>query len=170
MKTEIVRNYLEILSIDNLVKVSRPSKSCDVKELSPPDFHLNKFFYKQIGKKYRWIDRLGWTDNQWISYTSDKNVITYILRDNNELVGFFEIILDKINKCCEIAYFGILEDYFNKKYGSYLLSEAIKKSFDLKVNRVWVHTCSLDHKNALNNYLSRGMKIFKKEKINLYIN
>jgi hypothetical protein len=29
--------------------------------------------------------------------------------------------------------------------------------------RVWVHTCSLDHKNALLNYLSRGMKIFKSE-------
>ena len=31
------------------------------------------------------------------------------------------------------------------------------------VNRVWVHTCSLDHKNALKNYLARGMKIFKSE-------
>jgi hypothetical protein len=30
-----------------------------------------------------------------------------------------------------------------------------------------VHTCSLDHKNALNNYLSRGMKIYNTEIINL---
>ena len=63
----------------------------------------------------------------------------------------------------EIAYFGILEEYQNKKLGSFLLSEAIKKSFDQKINRVWLHTCSLDHKNALNNYIARGMKIFKSE-------
>ena len=52
---------------------------------------------------------------------------------------------------------------FNKKLGSYLLSQAIQKSFNSGVERVWVHTCSLDHKNALNNYIARGMKIFKTE-------
>ena len=30
-------------------------------------------------------------------------------------------------------------------------------------NRVWVHTCTLDHPNAIENYKSRGMKIFKTE-------
>ena len=59
---------------------------------------------------------------------------------------------------------------FEKKYGGYLLTEAIKKSFSDKIKRVWVHTCSLDHKNALKNYLSRGMKVFKSETIFLDIN
>ena len=30
-----------------------------------------------------------------------------------------------------------------------MLSEAIKKSFSLNVKKVWAHTCSLDHENAL---------------------
>ena len=81
----------------------------------------------------------------------------------NDLVGFFELIIHCDQKETEIAYLGILEEYQNKKLGSYLLSEAIKNSFALDVNRVWVHTCSLDHKNALNNYVSRGMNIFKTE-------
>ena len=67
----------------------------------------------------------------------------------------------------EIAYLGLLEEFQNKKLGSYLLSQAIKKSFKENVNRVWVHTCSLDHKNALNNYIARGMKIFKTEIIKI---
>ena len=54
-----------------------------------------------------------------------------------------------------------------KKLGSYLLSQAIQKSFEENIDRVWVHTCSLDHKNALNNYLARGMKIFKTETIKI---
>jgi ribosomal protein S18 acetylase RimI-like enzyme len=78
-------------------------------------------------------------------------------------VGFFELIFHKENKEVEIAYFGLLEEFQNKKLGSYLLSEAIKISFIHKVNRVWLHTCSLDHKNALNTYIGRGMKIFKTE-------
>ena len=67
----------------------------------------------------------------------------------------------------EIAYLGLLEEYQNKNLGSFLLTVAIKNSFLEKAKRVWVHTCSLDHKNALNNYISRGMKIFKKEKISI---
>jgi len=65
----------------------------------------------------------------------------------------------------EIAYFGILDEYFGKRLGGYLLSEAIKLSFSKASLRVWVHTCSLDHENALKNYLARGMKIFKSEEL-----
>ena len=47
------------------------------------------------------------------------------------------------------------------------VSEAIKKSFENGSKRVWVHTCSLDHKNALSNYLARGMKIYNSETVNI---
>ena len=73
------------------------------------------------------------------------------------------MLLKKDTKEAEIVYFGILEEYFGKKLGGYLLSIAIKKSFTFGCDRVWVHTCSLDHDNALKNYLARGMKIFKSE-------
>ena len=86
-----------------------------------------------------------------------------MLKYKEDLVGFFELIFHFENKEVEIAYFGIIEEYQNKKLGSFLLSEAIKKSFIKNINRVWLHTCSLDHKNALNNYIARGMKIFKSE-------
>ena len=56
-----------------------------------------------------------------------------------------------------------LKNYMAKNLGGYMLTEAIKISFSYKVKRVWVHTCSLDHKNALKNYLSRGMTVFKSE-------
>ena len=86
--------------------------------------------YKQVGKEYRWIDRLVWDDNKWISYVENPKVKTYILKDSENLVGYFEIILDFQKKQSEIAYFGILSEYFGKKYGGYLLSEAIIKSFE----------------------------------------
>ena len=85
-----------------------------------------------------------------------------IIKDG-KLVGLIDPGIYFGHNEMEIAYFGLLEEYHNKKLGSYLLSDAIKKSFQENVDRVWLHTCSLDHKNALNNYLSRGMKIFKSE-------
>jgi ribosomal protein S18 acetylase RimI-like enzyme len=164
---EVERNYLEINSIQDLNEVTKPTEDYSLDLLNPNNFQLNKFFYKNIGKKHKWIDRLVWTETQWIDYVSNSKVETYIFKYKDNLAGFFELISHKEKKEVEIAYFGLLEEFQNKKLGSYLLSEAIKKSFKNNVNRVWVHTCSLDHKNALNNYISRGMKVFKTEVLNL---
>ena len=165
MNKEIDRNYLEIFSLRDLVVSKKPSKEFIVELIDPANFQLNKFFYKNIGKKHRWFDRLVWTDKQWINYTVDKKVKTYVLKKEKDLVGYYELISHTEQNEIEIAYLGVLEEYQNQKLGSFLLTSAIQSSFLLNPNRVWVHTCSLDHKNALDNYLSRGMKIFKKEKI-----
>ena len=163
MIEKISRKYLEIKSLSDLRESQKPSSNYIINLVEPKDFQLNKFLYKQIGKKYKWIDRLAWTDQKWIDYVSCKNLSTYVLKDGDDLVGYFELIFSEVKQEIEIAYFGILENYFGKKLGGFLLSEAIKKSFLTGVKRVWVHTCSLDHKNALKNYLSRGMTIFKSE-------
>ncbi len=167
MSKKIDRNYLEIFSLNDLVDTNYPSRVFNLNLLTPPDFKLNKFFYKNVGKNHHWVDRLVWNEKQWIKFTEAKNVKTYVLKKNEDLVGYFELILHKEKNEIEIAYLGILEEYQNQKLGSCLLSSAIKNSFQFKPNRVWVHTCSLDHKNALNNYLSRGMKIFMTETIQI---
>ena len=166
MIKRINRNYLEIFSINDLRETKKLSKNYSIKLLDPTDFQLNKFFYKNIGKSHQWVDRLIWTDQDWINYVSNKNVKTYILKEKDELAGYFELNLHKDE--VEIAYLGLLKEYHNQNLGSILLSSAIKNSFSVgKLKRVWVHTCSLDHKHALKNYLSRGMKIFKKETISI---
>ena len=167
MNKKVDRNYLEIKSLNELVESEKPSNDLILELINPPNFQLNKFFYKEVGKKHHWVDRLVWNDKQWIEYTSNENAKTYVLKENRDLVGYFELIFHKEKNEIEIAYLGLLEEYQNKKLGSYLLCNAIKKSFSEKPKRVWVHTCSLDHKNALSNYISRGMKIFKKETVSI---
>ena len=165
MTQKVERSYLEIKSLQDLKKAPKPIEDYSINLLDPVNFQLNKFFYKNIGKKHRWIDRLVWMESQWIDYISNEKVKTYILKHKDDLAGFFELIFHTEKKEVELAYFGLLEEYQNKKLGSHLLCEAIKISFDSNINRVWVHTCTLDHKNALSNYIDRGMKIFKTESI-----
>ena len=167
MTEEVKRNYLEINSLKDLKEGNKPSENYSLSLIDPINFQLNKFFYKNIGKNHKWVDRLSWSEEKWINYVSFEMVKTYVFKFKDDLVGFFELIIHPEKNETEIAYFGILEEYQNKKLGSYLLSEAIKKSFEGFVNRVWVHTCSLDHKNALRNYISRGMKVFKTETLKI---
>ena len=166
MRETIDRNFLEIKSIDALIE-SKPLKmGYSISIIKSNDFQINKFFYKNVGKKHKWTDRLIWSEQDWIKYSSNEKVETYILKVKEDLAGYFELNIDLKLQEIEIAYFGLLEEYHNQKLGGYLLSFAIKKSFEKKnIKRVWVPTCTLDHKNALKNYLARGMKIFKKESL-----
>ena len=166
MIISIKRNFLELKNIDDLIKKDKPEDNYSI-EKTKPDFQLNKFFYKQIGKKYRWTDRLVWTDLQWSNYVSNKNLETYIIKNGNNLAGYFELIFHPEKKETELAYLGLFEDYFGKGFGGYALSIAIIKSFEKKTKRIWVHTCKLDHPNAIKNYLARCMKIFKEESLNI---
>ena len=141
MTQRVERNYLEINSIKELNEPNDLSPEYSIHLVEPDDFKLNKFFYKNVGKSHHWVDRLIWTDKQWTNYTSNQNVKTFILKNKNDLAGYFELIIHKDEKEVEIAYLGLLKEYQNQKLGSYLLSSAIKNSFLEKAKRVWVHTC-----------------------------
>ena len=113
---EINRFYLEIKNIEELKKFNLENNELKVKLIKKIDFNLNKFFYKQIGKNHRWTDRLSWNDNMWVNYVSDKSVNTFVLMYNKNLAGYFERIYNKQSNEFEIAYFGILYEYRNKKF------------------------------------------------------
>ena len=129
------------------------------------DINLNKFFYRHIGKDHFWRDRLLWSDNEWSKYIKNENLETGIMKINDNLAGFYEQETHKEKNEIELIQMGVLKEYQGKKLGSYLLKYIIQDVFRRDVERMWVHTCSLDHKHALDNYLSRGLKIFKKEEI-----
>ena len=88
MTEKVKRNYLEIHSLNDLIESKQPSEDYLVNLIEPSDFQLNKFFYKNIGKKHKWVDRLIWTDEQWIKYVSNQDVKTFVLKNKKDLVGF----------------------------------------------------------------------------------
>ena len=92
MNKKIDRNYLEIFSLSELNETKKPSNEFILELIDPPNFQLNKFFYKEIGKNHRWVDRLIWIDKEWIEYTTNNNTKTYILKKENDLSNFLVII------------------------------------------------------------------------------
>ena len=89
MKQEVKRNYLEINSLQDLKESKLPSEDYSLELLDPINFQLNKFFYKNIGKKHNWVDRLIWSEQQWIDYILSQKVKTYVFKHKDDLVGFF---------------------------------------------------------------------------------
>ena len=164
MKSRIKRYFLEIKKFSDLNELNIPEHYQIVLD-NKKNFQLNKFFYKQIGIDHFWRDRLIWSDKIWSKYVENKNLETYILKKDEDLVGFYEQEYHQDSNEVELINMGILKDFRGLKLGSLLLNHAIVSASRKNPNRMWVHTCSLDHKHALQNYKSKGFELFKKEEI-----
>tara|TARA_B100001094_G_C17687695_1_gene556530 strand:- start:66 stop:569 length:504 start_codon:yes stop_codon:yes gene_type:complete len=162
---KVQRFFLEVKKIDHkIIDLDLPKDIKIVLEYNK-NFKINKFFYKQIGIDHYWRDRLVWSDDEWSNYLKNINLETWLIKNNNELIGFYETEFHPNNNEVELINMGILKEFRGKKYGSKLLAHVINSTFERKALRLWVHTCSLDHKYALKNYQSKGFKVFKEEEI-----
>ena len=163
---KVQRFFLELKKNKKLNQSIISPKNVKVFLDTERDININKFFYKQVGKDHFWRDRLLWSDKEWSKYINNKSLLTGVMKIDNELIGFYEQEYHETKNEIELIQMGILKEYQGKKFGSFLLKYIINEGFNKNVERIWVHTCSLDHKYALDNYLSKGFKIFKEETIN----
>ena len=164
MVSRVKRYFLEIKDFSNPIELNIPENYQIILD-NKKDFRLNKFFYKQIGADHYWRDRLIWSDKEWLKYSQNKNLETHIIKKAEDLVGFYEQEYHPGSNEVELINMGILKEFRGLKLGSTLLNHAIASASRKNPNRMWVHTCSLDHKHALQNYQSKGFQIFKEEEI-----
>jgi len=163
---KVQRFFLELKKEKKPNQLIACSKNVKIFLDTKKDININKFFYKQVGKDHFWRDRLLWSDKEWSKYVDNKNMETGVMKLDSKLIGFYEQEYHEAKNEIELIQMGVLKEYQGKKLGSFLLKYIIHESFNKNIERIRVHTCSLDHKYALNNYLSKGFKIFKKETIN----
>jgi GNAT superfamily N-acetyltransferase len=159
--SEVTTYYLEMLS-PSALKGKDNSGGLIVSECSVDQFQFNRFLYRFVGEPWLWTDKLSWSDQAWKQYVENVNLRTWVAWSGGSIAGYFELLREKDD--VEIIYFGLTEHFIGKGYGGFLLTEAIKSAWDWQdTQRVWVHTCSLDHPGALQNYVSRGMTLYKTE-------
>jgi len=162
---KVQRFFLELIKDKKSIKQIILPENLKIYLDEERDININKFFYRQVGKDHFWRDRLLWSDKEWKKYIGNKNLETGIMKISGELAGFYEQEFHQGQNEVELIQMGILKQYQGKKFGSLLLKYIIQCAFNRNIERLYVHTCSLDHKYALNNYLSKGLKIFKEEEI-----
>lgn len=159
---EVTRTYLQMLSPHELKPAMLADDRIKIEQVveCPPSFF--RYLYSEVGRNYHWVDRLGWTNEQIHAYLSQPSVTVWVLYCAGAPGGYFELRLSE-DESVEIAYFGLLADFIGRGLGKYLLTIAAKQAWERTTNRIWVHTCTLDHPAALSNYLRRGFKPFQQE-------
>ena len=163
MKIEVTTTFLEMQSPEAFKAKPPPGDNVVVKKVEIPTPVINHFFFVNVGRPWRWYSRLSWTLADWKNLAEKASTSTWIGYLAGSPFGYIE--LDQQGESVEIAFFGLLPQFIGMRLGGSLLSEAVRLAWMLGPKRVWVHTCTLDHRYALNNYLARGFTIYKKETV-----
>lgn len=160
-KVQVTTWYLEQTRPDQLRLALTPQPAPLIRqETSSPALNLS--LYKSIGADWHWRDRLAWSEQRWREWLDRPEVQTWVMYDGGAHAGYVELEKQSGGNV-EIAYFGIAREFFGRGLGGHLLSVGIERAWAMGAQRVWVHTCSLDHPAALANYRARGMTIYQEE-------
>jgi ribosomal protein S18 acetylase RimI-like enzyme len=163
MDKKVQRYFLEMKDKENLIPSVCGIYNLTIQERGKEDPQFCKFLYHKIGEDFHWKDRLAWSISDWDNYLKNEKLKFYTAYVGDDVAGYYEYLHHDDTQEVEITYFGIFKNYFGKKLGAYLLTHALETGWKHSPKRVWVHTCTLDHPNALRNYIARGMSIYKKE-------
>jgi GNAT superfamily N-acetyltransferase len=157
----VTRTFLEMLSPDELRPAAEPVElpRIDRVEECPPSFF--RYHYAEVGRAYHWTDRLAWSEEKVRGHLADPGVSLWVLNWRGAPAGYFE--LSHRDRAVEIAYFGLLPEFVGRGWGKFLLTEAVRTAWSLDPEKVWLHTCTLDHPAALPNYVGRGFRPVRQE-------
>ena len=169
MSLTATRTYLEMRDPAQLTPAPIPQANVRIERLTdcPPSFW--RYLYTEVGRRHYWIDRLPWSDDDIRRYLADPSIQLWLMTVSGAPAGYFELRRDA-DGGVEIAYFGLLEEFIGGGLGGHMLSEAARRAWAFDANRVWLHTCTLDHPAALQNYLKRGFVIVRREQYEVATN
>jgi GNAT superfamily N-acetyltransferase len=158
----VTRSYLQLSSRHSIRSEKLPD-GVRMVHAHPCPISLFRWLYTEVGRDYRWRDRLVWTDEQCAEHLAKPEVSIWVLYVDGIPGGYFELNAES-DGSVEIAYFGLMRDFIGRGLGKQLLAAAADRAWALGASRVWLHTCTLDNPSALPNYLARGFEKYREER------
>jgi GNAT superfamily N-acetyltransferase len=165
---DVTRTYLELTDRNQFAQALGKFPDVRIARARRPQPALYRLCYRAVGEAFHWRDRWDWTDAQIAAHLADPAISLFVAtrasgKNKARLAGWYELRRTIEDDSVEIAYFGIVAEEFGRGFGKHLLSHAVNDAWKIGPRRVWLHTCTLDHPNALPNYIARGFTPYRKE-------
>ena len=126
------------------------------------DVALCKRLWSDVGSGF-WTERSRWDLARWRKQLLEPNISFWIASVSGQEAGCFE--LTEMARGVRIDGFGLLSPYRGQGLGRDLLTAATEQAFAMGVSKIWLHTATDDHPNALPNYLASGYRIIREREL-----
>jgi GNAT superfamily N-acetyltransferase len=158
---EVKTSYLE-MTAPRQEAVPPPRSGLVFLHAQRPTVAYYRFFYDAVGDQWHWRSRKKMTDAEILAILHDPRVEMHVMYCDGVPAGFAELDRRQSGQI-EIVQFGLLADFIGKGLGKYFLHWTLNTAWSYRPQRVWLHTCSLDHPAALPNYLKAGFAVYREE-------
>ena len=108
--------------------------------------------FRRVGSRWLWFSRLAMRDAELLAKVAELHVVKTA---TGEDAGFIELDFREAGRCT-IRFLGLVPELAGQGHGRWLFAETLRLAWLPGVERVAVHTCSLDHPAALPSYLRAG--------------
>ena len=133
-----------------------PSSPLRLVEWRRPDPDKYRALFRRVGAPWLWFSRLTFDDARLGAIIHDPGVSVFAAVDPAGIeVGMVELD-HRQPGACEISYFALVPELAGQGHGRWQMAEALGRAWRPGVERVWLHTCTLDHPSALNFYRAQG--------------
>lgn len=121
-----------------------------------PDPAKYRALFRRVGAPWLWFSRLVIDDAALTRIIHNPAVSVFAVLDRRGIeVGMLELDF-RDPGTCELAYVGLIPELTGQGHGRWLMAQALTRAWTKPVERVWVHTCTLDHSSALGFYRASG--------------
>jgi GNAT superfamily N-acetyltransferase len=116
--------------------------------------------FRVIGRDIMWFSRLIMAEEKLAAIIGDANVQAHALVKDGQDIGLLELDFREAGMC-ELSFFGVVPSAVGTGVGRYLMNEALERAWAAPISRLWVHTCTFDHPNALAFYQRSGFRPYQ---------
>jgi len=139
-----------------------PPSSLSLHRVEVPQPEHYRTLFRRIGAPWLWFSRLLLDDAHLAAIIQHPRVeLDSVLDEARQEVGMLELDFREPHEC-ELAFIGLIPELSGQGHGRWLLAEAVRRAWREGVDRVHVHTCSLDHPAALSAYRRAGFTAYKR--------
>ena len=159
-KLASVATYLEMRT-PQAVTASPTMSEFVIRREGKPDLDWYRRLYREIGAPWLWFGRLRMTDDELRAVLHGAAIDVFVLSHNGVDGGLLEFDRRHMPGI-EISYFGVTPALFGKGAGRALLDHGLPLAWAHGPDRIWLHTCTLDHPRALEFYRKAGFVPYKR--------
>jgi GNAT superfamily N-acetyltransferase len=139
-----------------------PPSPLRLQRIDQPDVERYRDLFRRVGARWLWFSRLIMPDAELAAIIQHPLVELFAVKDQSGAdAGMLELDFREAGQC-ELAFIGLVPELAGQGHGRWLLAEAVRLAWREGIERVHVHTCSLDHPAALAAYRRAGFTPFKR--------
>jgi GNAT superfamily N-acetyltransferase len=133
-----------------------PASKLSLQRIEHPQPAHYRGLFRKVGERWLWFSRLIMDDATLSAIIGDPKVELFSAVDESgDEIGMLELDYREPGEC-ELSFVGLVPELSGQGHGRWLLAEAVSRAWRDGVNRVHVHTCTLDHPAALAAYRRAG--------------